>query len=101
MFDVQERYTNGFTCVVDSTVYQVLAYDHATRQTHVWTWLQEVEKWDFTSPIPDAAMRQIALELYLVFDILLEGYDYLSPSTRARKRAVQSAMRAYALECTG
>jgi hypothetical protein len=95
MFDVQERYSNGFTCVADHVTYQVLAYDHVTRQTHVWTWLSEIEKWDFETPIPDSAMRHIALELYLVFDILLDGYEYLSPSTRARARAIDHAMVAY------
>lgn len=104
MFDVTERYTNGFTCVIDGQRYQVLTYSKETGgATHVWTWLQDEDDetegvWDFTRPIPDSAMRQIALELYLAYEILLDGFDYLSPSTRARKRAVESAMKAYAME---
>ncbi len=95
MFDVQAQYSNGFECVCDGVLYLVTTLrvgEQGMPVTHVYMWIDETETWSFDAVIPPEAMRQIALELYLVFDILLDGYQYLSPSDVARKREVNRLM---------
>lgn len=97
MFTVIERTLSGFECEFNGVRYRVVTTKglsgHVT--TNVWTWDADLDGYAFGVSVPDVTMRHIALELYTVYDILLDGYEFLSPSARARKRAVDAAMKSY------
>jgi hypothetical protein len=105
MFKLIQKYSNGFQCSFDGVLYQalILPGDRADK-VDVWTFNPEVGEagsWDLSAyprSIPDRVMSHIALQLWIEFDILVAGHEYLSPSETARRRAVRAALEAFGYE---